>query len=386
MAQKEDNKNSQGLLPAGLEDLLDPIASQNSQAISTMLSCFSQFGYQRVKPPLVEFEATLLAKGPGAATAAKSFRLMDPLTQDMMALRSDMTAQIARISGTRLQHEPRPLRLAYEGDVMRVVPDSLNAERQLYQAGAELIGFNDANATTEILVMGIKALQSVGLSSITVDLGLPLLVKNLTRNLSLNSRNMAERAILDKDIDALLKIDGKEIKIIKKVMEASGNNRDALSKCIPEMSEDARNMMEDMLFVSQQLRDAYPNLPITLDPLEVRGFDYHTGVGFSLFADGLRGEIARGGAYLTGFGEPATGLSVYMERVLRGLPEKVSLEHIYMPLDIPKRIILDYIDRGRSVIAGRYKSDDEMALVEAKQLKCTFIVQNTISPPILIEE
>ncbi len=386
MAQKKDNKNSQGLLPAGLEDLLDPIASQNGQAISTMLSCFSQFGYQRVKPPLVEFEATLLAKGPGAATAAKSFRLMDPLTQDMMALRSDMTAQIARISGTRLQHEPRPLRLAYEGDVMRVVPDSLNSERQLYQAGAELIGFNDANATTEILVMGIKALQSVGLSSITVDLGLPLLAKNLTRNLSLNSRNMAERAILDKDIDALLKIDGKEIKIIQKVMEASGNDIDALFKCIPEMSEDARNMMEDMLFVSQQLRDAYPNLPITLDPLEVRGFDYHTGVGFSLFADGLRGEIARGGAYLTGFGEPATGLSVYMERVLRGLPEKVSLEHIYMPLDIPKRTILDYIDRGRSVIAGRYKSDDEMAFVEAKQLKCTFIVQNTISPPILIEE
>ena len=145
-------------------------------------------------------------------------------------------------------------------------------------------------------------------------------------------------------------------------------------------------MMEDMLFVSQQLRDAYPKLPITLDPLEVRGFDYHTGVGFSLFADGLRGEIARGGAYLTGFGEPATGLSVYMERVLRGLPEKVSLEHIYMPLDIPKKTILDYIDRGRSVIAGRYKSDDEMAFVEAKQLKCTFIVQNTISPPILIEE
>ena len=386
MAQKKDNKNSQGLLPAGLEDLLDPIASQNGQAISTMLSCFSQFGYQRVKPPLVEFETTLLAKGPGAATAAKSFRLMDPLTQDMMALRSDMTAQIARISGTRLQHEPRPLRLAYEGDVMRVVPDSLNSERQLYQAGAELIGFNDANATTEILVMGIKALQSVGLSSITVDLGLPLLAKNLTRNLSLNSRNMAEKAILDKDIDALLKIDGKEIKIIQKVMEASGNDRDALFKCIPEMSEDARNMMEDMLFVSQQLRDAYPNLPITLDPLEVRGFDYHTGVGFSLFADGLRGEIARGGAYLTGFGEPATGLSVYMERVLRGLPEKVSLEHIYMPLDIPKRTILDYIDRGRSVIAGRYKSDDEMAFVEAKQLKCTFIVQNTISPPILIEE
>ena len=100
MAPTEDDNNNQGLLPAGLMDLLDPVASQNSQAITTMLNCFAQFGYQRVKPPLVEFEATLLAKGPGAATAAESFRLMDPLTQNMMALRSDMTAQISRISGT----------------------------------------------------------------------------------------------------------------------------------------------------------------------------------------------------------------------------------------------------------------------------------------------
>ena len=386
MAQQEDNNNSQGLLPEGLVDLLDPVASQNDNAISTLLSCFSQFGYQRVKPPLVEFESTLLARGPGAAFAAKSFRLMDPLTQNMMALRSDMTAQIARISGTRLQHEPRPLRLAYEGDVMRVVPDSLNSERQLYQAGAELIGFNDVNATAEILVMGVKGLLNVGLSSITVDLGTPLLTDYLIRNFSKDNRTLAKRAILDKDIDALLKIDNEEIDIIVKVIEASGTDRDVFLKCVSEMSVDARNMIEDMLFVAEQLNDAFPNLPITLDPLEVRGFDYHTGVGFSVFASGLRGEIARGGAYLTGFGEPATGLSVYMERVLRGLPEKIPLQHIYMPIDIPKRVVLEYIDRGRSVITGRYKSDDKMALLEAKQLKCTFIVRNSMSPPYSIDE
>lgn len=386
MAQQEDNNNSQGLLPEGLVDLLDPVASQNDNAISTLLSCFSQFGYQRVKPPLVEFESTLLARGPGAAFAAKSFRLMDPLTQNMMALRSDMTAQIARISGTRLQHEPRPLRLAYEGDVMRVVPDSLNSERQLYQAGAELIGFNDVNATAEILVMGVKGLLNVGLSSITVDLGTPLLTDYLIRNFSKDNRTLAKRAILDKDIDALLKIDNEEIDIIVKVIEASGTDRDVFLKCVSEMSVDARNMIEDMLFVAEQLNDAFPNLPITLDPLEVRGFDYHTGVGFAVFASGLRGEIARGGAYLTGFGEPATGLSVYMERVLRGLPEKIPLQHIYMPIDIPKRVVLEYIDRGRSVITGRYKSDDKMALLEAKQLKCTFIVRNSMSPPYSIDE
>ena len=385
MAQTEDD-NDQGLLPAGLMDLLDPIASQNSQAITTMLNCFAQFGYQRVKPPLVEFERTLLAKGPGAATAAKSFRLMDPLTQNMMALRSDMTAQISRISGTRLAHKPRPLRLAYEGDVMRVLPDRLNSERQLFQTGAELVGFNDATATAEILILGVKALFQVGLTSLTVDLGAPLLADSLMLNLAPDNKNLASTAILNKDIDALNKIDNKEINLIVKVINSSGTNRDALAALIPEMTEDAGNMMSDLLFVAQQLKDAYPNLQVTLDPLERRGFDYHTGIGFSIFAAGLRGEIARGGAYLTGFGEPATGLSVYMERVLKGLPVSSPMQSIYMPINIPKQTILNFVDKGRSVIAGRYKAEDKMALKEAKQLKCAFILRNAESPPESIDE
>ena len=97
-----------GLLPAGLSDLLAPQAQADADAIEAVLSCFSQFGYQRIKPPLLEFETSLLADGPGAALADQTFRLLDPISRRMMGLRSDMTAQIARISGTRLAARPRP--------------------------------------------------------------------------------------------------------------------------------------------------------------------------------------------------------------------------------------------------------------------------------------
>ena len=85
-----------------LTDLLAPQAEQDAKAVEAVLSCFAAFGYQRIKPPLVEFEQTLLAEGPGAALAEQTFRLLDPISRRMMALRSDMTAQIARIAGTRL--------------------------------------------------------------------------------------------------------------------------------------------------------------------------------------------------------------------------------------------------------------------------------------------
>ena len=103
---------SEGLLPSGLTDLLAPQAEQDAKAVEAVLSCFAAFGYQRIKPPLVEFEQTLLAEGLGAALAEQTFRLLDPISRRMMALRSDMTAQIARIAGTRLASESRPLRLA----------------------------------------------------------------------------------------------------------------------------------------------------------------------------------------------------------------------------------------------------------------------------------
>ena len=84
------------------------------------LSFFADFNYLRVNPPLIEFEETLFAKGPGSVLKDNSFRIMDPISQKMMALRSDMTTQISRIASSRMSHYPRPLRISYSGDVLRV--------------------------------------------------------------------------------------------------------------------------------------------------------------------------------------------------------------------------------------------------------------------------
>ena len=88
--------------------------------------CSPRFGYQRVKPPLLEFEDSLLA-GSGAAVAEQTFRLMDPDSQRMMGLRADTTPQVARIATTRLAGAPRPLRLSYAGQCLRVRGSQLGA-------------------------------------------------------------------------------------------------------------------------------------------------------------------------------------------------------------------------------------------------------------------
>ena len=136
-------------LPAGLRDVLPPDAAAETETTARLLAAFASRGYEQVDPPLLEFEESLLI-GAGAATAEQTFRLMDPVSHRMMGLRTDITVQVARIATTRLRNLPRPLRLCYAGQVLRVKGTQLRPDRQFGQAGIELIGSDSSAADAEI--------------------------------------------------------------------------------------------------------------------------------------------------------------------------------------------------------------------------------------------
>ena len=365
-----------GLLPSGLADLLAPQAEQDARAVEAVLSCFAAFGYQRIKPPLVEFEQTLLADGPGAALAVQTFRLLDPISRRMMALRSDMTAQIARIAGTRLARYPRPLRLAYGGEVMRVVPDVLNPERQLVQAGAEIIGRDDQQAASEIILLGVRALHQAGISALTVDLGLPCLAEAvLGDELTAMDSDVKDKmfsAISDRDVTRLIQLPLRAAPYLAEIIDASGAAVDRLSEVAKQLPATAAEQLFGLIDIAGSLAELVPDVSITLDPLDMQGYGYHTSVSFSFFGAGLKGAIARGGAYVTGYEEKAVGLSVFMERVLRGLPDPVQIPVIYIPETVGMAAGVQLVERGRYVLYGTRGADVD---AEAKALNCAYILR-----------
>ena len=166
------------LLPAGFADLLPPDAAREAALVEAMMAAFAQHGYERVKPPLLEFEDSLLT-GSGAAVADQTFRLMDPVSQRMMGLRADTTPQVARIAATRLAAEPRPLRLCYAGQVLRVRGTQLAPERQLPQAGIEVIGSDAIEADAEVAIVAVEALAAIGVAPVSLDVTLPSLTPAL---------------------------------------------------------------------------------------------------------------------------------------------------------------------------------------------------------------
>jgi len=288
---------AEALLPAGFADLLPAAAEHEAALTAQLLGAMRLRGYRRVAPPLVEFETSLDA-GAGAATAAAAFRLMDPVSQKMMALRPDMTPQIARIAATRLRNAPRPLRLCYAGPVLRVDRDQLRPERQFAQVGAEIIGGDRIEGDVEILTMSVEALAAVGVSGVTVDLSAPTLVDAALAPFAFDAAQAARvRDALDhKDAAAATRAAGAAAALVEGLIRAGGPlDRAAAALDALDLAPAAAAERDQLVALGRKLRAAAPDLPITLDPAERNGFHYHAGPSFSLFAQGVRGALGRGG-------------------------------------------------------------------------------------------
>lgn len=368
---------NKALLPAGLQDLLPPDAAREAELGARLLACFHSHGYERVKPPFIEFEDSLLS-GTGAGLAESSFRLMDPVSRRMMALRSDMTPQVARIAGTRLGRSPRPLRLSYGGDILRVEGSELRPERQFAQVGFELIGAASPHADAEVVLLAVEALSELGLGNLTVDLNAPTLVTAILAGLDLDSetRNALRAALDRKDITAVASLDGTVAAQLNGLLGATGVAGPALAALAGlDLPAAARAAADSLREVAGLVLAASPELKMTIDPVERRGFEYQTGVSFTLFAAGVRGELGRGGRYPLaangGSGEDAAGCTLYMDSLLRALPAGEAEKRIFLPYGTAADAARELRAEGWIAIAALGPSGDDAE--EARRLGCSHL-------------
>lgn len=378
---------SRALLPAGFADLLPPEAGFEAATVERLMAAFSAQGYVRVKPPLLEFEDSLLG-GSGTAMARHSFRLMDPLSQRMLALRPDMTLQVARIAAVRLSGEERPLRLCYAGQVVRVTGDALRSARQFGQIGCELIGTASVAADVEAVLLAASSLADIGARGLSVDLSSPTLVGAIIdgAGLSVDEAVLLRNALDRKDAAAVAAHGGAASGMLGLLLRESGDAARALAalrgaSLPPRAIEDARRLEE----VVATLAARRPDLTVTVDLVENRGFEYHTGLCFTLFARGVRGELGRGGRYLAGGdfaaggGEAATGFTLYTDTILRALPAPDRARRVFVPMDAPASAGDELRGAGWVTLAALEPHHDTKA--EARRLGCSHVwIAGTIHP------
>jgi ATP phosphoribosyltransferase regulatory subunit len=364
------------LLPAGLRDLLPPEAAAEAAGVEAAMAVFAAHAYRRVKPPLLEFEDSLLG-GSGAAVADQSFRIMDPESHRMMVLRADMTPQIARIAATRLAGQPRPLRLSYAGQCIRV-RGAAGTDRQVPQAGVELIGADSAAADAEVMLVAVEALAALGLTRLSLDLTLPPLVPSLLDDAGISgpTRQSLSRALDRKDAAAVTEFGGALAPMLTDLLLAAGPAEAALQALsrarLPLICRDLADRLHDVV---ARVHAGAPQVRVTVDPLEFRGFRYHTGLALTLFAPGWHEELGRGGRYFSSDGEPATGITLYADAILRAAARPSLPPTVYVPAGTPIETAQALRKAGYATLAGLNETDDAQA--EARRMKCSHVLVGT---------
>lgn len=317
------------LLPIGLEDRLPGDARRITDAMRDCLGVLDSYGYDRVLPPLLEFESSLASRMRGVQTQ-RTFRMTDPASLRTLALRSDITPQIGRIASTSMADAPRPLRLAYSGDTALIEASQLDPARERLQLGGELIGSDSVTAASEIVAVAIEALGAAGLTGLSVDFTLPDLVDTLSaqdRSLSADTVEAIRRELDTKDAGGLKAVGGAAY---LPLLYATGPFDDAMAK-LRELDAGGvlASRLDGLQAVAQRVGDT---ARITLDPTERHGFEYQSWFGFTIYADNVRGAAGRGGTYaIGGSEEPATGFTLYLDRIASGTPEPEMAETVYLP-------------------------------------------------------
>src|SRR5919206_3104795 len=149
-------------LPAGLRDLLPDHSAHLAELSASLHDVFSSFGYRRVLLPTLE-RLEVVELGLSASALAGVLKFVEPGSGEVVAIRPDITPQIARLYAARPDALPAPARLCYDGPVLRSREARAGRPREVYQAGVELLGARGPRADAEALILLGRAPPGIGL-------------------------------------------------------------------------------------------------------------------------------------------------------------------------------------------------------------------------------
>ncbi len=324
------NNNQRWRLPDGVEELLPAAASRLETLRRSITDLHSGFGYELVNPPLIEYLDSLLT-GTGETLDLQTFKLVDQLNGKMMGVRADMTPQVARIDSHLLKTDDVN-RLFYMGSVLRTRPDSPGGSRSPLQLGAELYGHAGAESDIEIISLMLQTVATAGVDSVLLDLGHVGVYRGLVEHAELNAAQEQQLfdALLRKsspEVSTFLssaKLPASTASMLEAITELSGG-LDVIPRARTELAAGGKNVqsaLDTLEQIAEELGRRNYSAELHIDLTELRGYTYHTGVVFAVYAGHHSDEIARGGRYddigkAFGRSRPATGYSTDLKRLAR---------------------------------------------------------------------
>ncbi len=345
-----DKRPFQPQLPKGVKIYLPEEAAVKRSVEQRLLGVFTRWGYREVVTPTYEY-ADVLSLGTDETLQEQMLKLVDRDTGRMLALRADITPQIARIVATRLRDEPKPLRLAYVTNVFRYQEPQVGRYREFFQAGVELVGLEKPEADAEMVAMTVEGLRALGLERFQINVGQADFFRGILEELKI------ERAQGRQLQDALSRKDASTLERLVQELAPPASTAELLL-ALPDLfgreevlergarlvkNRRSERALANLAEVHRLLRAYGLAEAVILDLGEVRGFDYYSGVHFEGYVSGLGAPLCGGGRYdqmLARFGYdcPATGFAFEIGRALLAM----EAQGVSVSLGGPDFFIIDF--------------------------------------------
>ncbi|HQS58506.1 MAG: ATP phosphoribosyltransferase regulatory subunit [Gallionellales bacterium 35-53-114] len=328
------------LLPEYIQDMLPEEAWRIEAMRSKVIELLRLSGYQLVVPPLLEYEESLLISD-SQDMDVRTFKLVDQLSGRTMALRADITPQVARIDAHLLNCQG-VTRLCYAGSVLHTQPSGLMRTREPLQIGAELYGHSGLESDLEVQRLMLQALALTGVDGVHLDLGHVGVFRALVQRASIGAELEAAlfAALQLKDVPALQGlVAGLPADVQASLLALAqlyGGAEEVLQrahKILPDFTE-IRAALNELEQAAAHLKPLAQGIGVDL--AELRGYHYHSGMVFAAYHAGSHDAIALGGRYddlgkSFGRARPATGFSMDLRQLFGLLPPVVQTRGILAP-------------------------------------------------------
>ncbi|MCC8180111.1 MAG: histidine--tRNA ligase [Planctomycetes bacterium] len=305
----------------GTRDYFGDVGNRFDKAVTFAAEFFPRYGYSRIRTPV--FESTeLFARSIGAATdiVEKEMYTFTP-GSDTITLRPEGTAGIVR---AYLQHgmdkQGGLVKYWYEGPMFRRERPQKGRQRQFHQVGVEAIGSPDPLLDAEVISMGLRYYEYIGIDDVALRVNSIGCNKPECRPLFRQLLKDAIRPNLDKYCKSCqARFDRNVLRII----DCKNPQCRELSANLPKSHE---NLCTECAVHFEHASEALMALGGTfeIDHTLVRGLDYYTKTVFEYthHALGAQNAIGGGGRYdglveeLGGNPTPGVGFALGLERIL----------------------------------------------------------------------
>ncbi len=312
----------------GFKDIL-PVDENYWHFIRQTVDSFaSAYGFGEIGLPILE-EASLFVRSIGKQTdvVEKEMFTFADKSEGNIALRPEATASVAR---SYINHGmfnlPQPVRLYYWGPMFRREKPQAGRFRQFTQFGFEVLGDSSPVIDAQLIMIGYKFFQEIGLDQISVQvnsIGTPE-TRKIYREELVNYYRAKRRLLCE---DCKVRLTKNPLRLLDCKEQSCQPLKAEAPQIVDWLDEESKNHFMKVIEYLDQL-----DIPYVLNPYLVRGLDYYAKTVFEFWPGEKelsgQGALGGGGRYdglveiLGGRPTPASGFSIGVERVISHLKEK----------------------------------------------------------------